>query len=57
MRERGYADEYLLKNQIQSYIYREELKVFGCYDELRIGKSLRTLFGKYKRLLLEIVEP
>ncbi len=56
MREKGYTEEYLLKNKIQSLFYNTVLKLFTSYDELRIAKDARRLFAKYSKVLKEALE-
>ena len=53
MREKGYVDEYLLKNQIQSLFYESVLKLFTSYDELRIAKDARQLFAKFSKAIIK----
>lgn len=56
MREKGYAEEYLLKNKIQSSFYNTVLKLFTSYDELRIAKDARQVFAKYSKVLKQALE-
>ena len=56
MREKGYTDEYILKNKLQASFYTTVLKLFSSYDELRIAKDARRLYGKYARELLNVLE-
>ena len=56
MREKGYTEEYILKNKLQSYFYNAVLKLFSSYDELRIARETRRLFTKYARELISILE-
>lgn len=56
MREKGYTEEYLLKNKIQSTFYNTVLKLFTSYDELRIAKDARQVFGKYSKVLKQALE-
>lgn len=56
MREKGYAEEYILKNKLQKSFYNTVLKLFSSYDEVRIAKDARRLYGKYARELLNVLE-
>lgn len=56
MREKGYVKEYILKNKLQAIFYTTVLKLFSSYDELRIARDARRLYGKYKRELMEVLE-
>lgn len=56
MREKGYTEEYLLKNKIQSLFYHTVLKLFTSYDELRIAKDARQVFAKYAKILKRALE-
>lgn len=56
MREKGYTEEYLLKNKIQSSFYNTVLKLFTSYDELRIAKDARQIFKKYSKILKRALE-
>lgn len=56
MREKGYTEEYLLKNKIQSSFYSTVLKLFTSYDELRIAKDARQVFAKYSKVLKQALE-
>ena len=56
MREKGYVEEYILKNKLQAIFYTTVLKLFSSYDELRIARDARRLYGKYKRELMEVLE-
>lgn len=56
MREKGYTEEYILKNKLQKSFYNTVLKLFSSYDEVRIAKDARRLYGKYARELLNVLE-
>ena len=56
MREKGYTDEYILKNKLQASFYTTVLKLFSSYDELRIAKDARQLFAKYAKELMGVLE-
>lgn len=56
MREKGYAEEYILKNRLQASFYNAVLNLFTSYDELRIAKDARQLYSKYARELLRVLE-
>ena len=56
MREKGYVEEYILKNKLQAIFYTTVLKLFSSYDELRIARDARRLYGRYKRELMEVLE-
>ena len=56
MREKGYTEEYLIKNKIQSSLYSTILKLFTSYDELRIAKDARQVFAKYSKVLKQALE-
>lgn len=56
MREKGYSEEYILKNKLQKSFYNTVLKLFSSYDEVRIAKDARRLYGKYARELLNVLE-
>lgn len=53
MREKGYAEEYIIKNKIQSSVFNTILKLYTSYDELRIAKDARQLFAKYSKVMRE----
>lgn len=55
LREKGYAEFYLLKNQIQINYYETVLKAFSCYDEIRIAKDLKRVYSGYKKMVLELL--
>jgi hypothetical protein len=56
MREKGYTDEYILKNKLQASFYTTVLRLFSSYDELRIAKDARQLFAKYAKELMRVLE-
>ena len=56
MREKAYSEEYILKNKLQKSFYNTVLKLFSSYDEVRIAKDARRLYGKYARELLIVLE-
>ena len=56
MREKGYAEEYIIKNKIQSSVYNTILKLFTSYDEVRIAKDARQLFAKYSKVMRKSLE-
>ena len=56
MREKGYAEEYILKNRLQASFYNALLNLFTSYDELRTAKDERQLYSKYPRELLRVLE-
>lgn len=56
MREKGYAELYLIKNQIQTNYYDTVLKAFSCYDEIRIAKDLKRVYSGYKKMILEVLK-
>ena len=56
MREKGYSELYILKNQIQCNYYNTVLKAFSCYDEIRIARDLKTVYSGYKKMILKYIK-
>lgn len=56
MREKGFAELYVVKNEIQTILYNAVIKTMSCNDELKIMKNMKLLFAKMRQILLDELE-